>query len=127
MAFLLDTHIFYWVLLDSPLLRQEHRDLLSTTQDEIFVSAVTGWEIATKVRIGRWPEAAPLLPGLEQIVERAGLSRLMLSMAQAERAGTFAVDHKDPFDRLLAAQALDLGLTLVTVDPAMKLFGCSLT
>jgi PIN domain nuclease of toxin-antitoxin system len=65
MAFLLDTHVFYWVMRDSPLLRTEHRQLLIATDEPVIVSAVSGWEIATKVRLGKWPEAAPLLPGLE--------------------------------------------------------------
>lgn len=125
MAFFLDTHVFYWVVRDSPLLRVAHRQLLIATQEPVFVSAVSGWEIATKVRLGKWPGAAPLLPGLEGVIAQAGLEHLPLTIAQSERAGSFLVEHKDPFDRLLAAQALDRGLTLLTVDPAIKLFGCS--
>lgn len=124
MSLLLDTHVSYWVLLDSPRLRKRHRELLIAESEPVFVSAVTGWEIAAKVRLGKWPEAAPLLPGLDRVVEQAGMQLLALTMPQAERAGSFAVEHRDPFDRLLAAQALDRGLTLLTVDPAFELFGC---
>lgn len=124
MSYLLDTHVFYWVMRDSPLLRPAHRQLLSATQEPVFVSAVSGWELATKVRLGKWPEAEPLLPGLEGVIARAGLEHLPLTITQAERTGSFLVEHQDPFDRLLAAQALDRGLTLLTVDPALNLFGC---
>ena len=124
MSLLLDTHTFYWVIQDSPRLRPQHRAMLIAHEGPVFVSAVSGWEIATKVRLGKWPEAAPLLPGLSTSVGNAGLSLLPLTMAQAEMAGSFTANHKDPFDRLLAAQALDLGLTILTIDPAIALFGC---
>ncbi len=114
-------------MLDSPQLRKLHRELLIAEQGPVFVSAVTGWEISAKVRLGKWPEAAPLLPGLGRVVEQAGMQLLSLSLPQAERAGSFDVDHRDPFDRLLAAQALDQGLTLLTVDPAFELFGCRIS
>jgi PIN domain nuclease of toxin-antitoxin system len=58
------------------------------------------------------------------VAERAGLLSLPLTLAQAELAGGFAAAHKDPFDRLLAAQAIDRDLTLLTVDPALEGFGC---
>ena len=121
---LLDTHIFYWVVRDSPRLRTHHRELLLKAEVRPFVSAITGWEIAAKVRLGKWPEAAPLLPGLEAVIEQAGFQQLPLTMSQAERAGSFDVAHKDPFDRLIADQSLDQGLTLLTVDPVFALFGC---
>jgi PIN domain nuclease of toxin-antitoxin system len=124
MAFLLDTHTFYWVIRDSVELSSHHRRLLIETDQPVFVSSVTGWEIATKVRIGKWPEAASLVPGLKNVLERAGFEHLPLSIGQAEQAGSFQVGHKDPFDRLLASQALDLELTILSVDPAMSLFGC---
>lgn len=105
MALLLDTHVFYWVVLDSPRLSARHRRLLTADQSAKFVSAVTGWEIAATVRLGKWPDAAQLLPGLDKIVERAGFHHLPLTIVQAERAGSFTAEHRDPFDRLLAAQA----------------------
>ena len=124
MALLLDTHIFFWIVIDSPRLSAGHRQLLLSPPGPVFVSAVSGWEIAAKVRLGKWPEAAPLLPGLTQSVERAGIRHLPLTITQAERAGSFELPHKDPVDRLLAAQALDQDLTLLTVDPVFAAFGC---
>jgi PIN domain nuclease of toxin-antitoxin system len=124
MAFLLDTHVFFWIVIDSPQLSTAHRELLASDHGGVFVSAVSGWEIATKVRLGKWPQAEPLVPGLPLVVQRAGLRNLPLTLAQAERAGRLSAAHKDPFDRLLAAQAIDQDLTLLTVDLALKAFGC---
>ena len=126
MALLLDTHLFYWIVLGSSRLRPEHRLAVAAQREPVFVSAVTGWEIATKVKLGKWPEAAPLLPDIVEKVRAAGLTVQPLTLEQSVCAGGFDVPHKDPFDRLIAAQALDLDLTLVTVDPAFALFGCKL-
>lgn len=124
MALLLDTHVFYWIVLGSPRLRPEHKHLIVAFPNQVFVSSVSGWEIATKVRLGKWIEAAPLLPGLTNVVERAGLQSLPLTLAQAEIAGSLPGQHKDPFDRLIAAQAIDLDMTLLTVDLAFSGLGC---
>lgn len=85
---------------------------------------MTAWEIAIKVKIGKWPEAAPLLPDLESLVVRSGFQVLGVSMNQAERAGTLDLIHRDPFGRLLAAQALDLDIPIRSVDPAFRLLRC---
>lgn len=122
--YLLDTHIVFWALMDSQRLRAHHRALLSQQNVVFFVSAVTGWEIAAKVRLGKWAEAAPLVPGLAAAIDTAGFRQLSLTLDQAEMAGSFDSAHKDPFDRLLAAQAIDRCFTLLTVDPVFSEFGC---
>ena len=124
MALLLDTHIFYWAAKGSSRLTDVHRQLIQDRQSSVYVSAVTGWEIATKVKLGKWPEAAPSLPDLAGLVLRSGLQVLDITMTQAERAGSLELVHRDPFDRMLAAQALDLDIAILTVDPAFALFGC---
>jgi PIN domain nuclease of toxin-antitoxin system len=71
MGLLLDTHVFFRVLIGSDQLRPNHRQMVSDRTQPIFVSAVSGWEIAIKVKLGKWPEAAPLLPDLSsKIVAR---------------------------------------------------------
>ena len=122
---LLDTHILFWSLVDDTKMPAHVRRVLGEGGHQFFVSAVTGWEIATKVRIGKWPEAAALLPDLNGKVRLAGFGHAHLTLAQAERAGSFKADHKDPFDRLLAAQALDLRMTMLTVDAAFARLGCT--
>ena len=121
---LLDTHTVFWSLVLDPKLPARLRTCIEEEAETSFVSAVTGWEIAIKVKLGKWPEAGVLLPGLSTKIEAAGFELLPLTLAQAERAGSLDLVHRDPFDRLLAAQALDLDLMLATVDPAFAAFGC---
>ena len=124
MNYLLDTHVVFWVLVDDVRLPVPYRDVLTAGNHQFWVSAVTGWEIATKVRIGKWPEAQVLLPDLFTKVRLAGFKIAELTLEQAERAGSFPGGHKDPFDRLLAAQAIDREFTVLTVDPALASLGC---
>jgi PIN domain nuclease of toxin-antitoxin system len=102
-----------------------HRQVIRARDETIYVSAVSGWEIAIKVRLGKWPEAAVLLPGLSEKVRAEGFEVLDLTLAQAEKAGLLDLIHKDPFDRLLAAQSLVVGAPIATVDPAIALLGCA--
>ncbi len=96
---------------------------MESDDNRVYVSAVTGWDIAIKVKIGKWHEAATLLTGLSEKIEAIGFELLPLTLAQAERAGSLDLVDRDPFDRLLAAQALDLGIPIATVDPAIAGLG----
>ena len=126
MGLLLDTHVFYWAVKASDRLSAVHRQLIENRRDPVYVSAVTGWEIAIKVKLGRWPEAQALLPDLAGLVVRSGLQTIEITLAQAERAGSLDLVHRDPFDRLRAAQALDLDIPIATVDRAFAMFGCKI-
>jgi PIN domain nuclease of toxin-antitoxin system len=121
---ILDTHTLFWWLTDSELLPAHHRSLISTKTNEIFVSAVTGWEIAVKVKLGKWPEASPLLPDLTSKIMYEGFDILELSLAHAERAGLLDLVHRDPFDRMLAAQSIELDWPILTIDTALSSLGC---
>ena len=125
MSVLLDTHIFFWWITGSDRLSAHHGALLATTDEAIYVSAVTGWEMALKVKIGRWPDAAPLIPELEKTIAEEGLELLDITLAQAKLAGSLELVHRDPFDRMLAAQSIMLGIPIATVDPALKLLGAT--
>lgn len=127
MKAILDTHVFFWWMKQDPRLAAHHRALIEHDQNEIFISAVTGWEIATKVRLGKWPEAAVLLPDLAPKILAAGFDIIPLTFPQAERAGSLDHAHRDPFDRMLAAQALELDVILASVDPAFSAFGCKVS
>ena len=98
--------------------------MLEDQSNDVFVSAVTGWEIAIKVKIGKWPEAASLLPDLSAKIVAAGFELLPLTLTQAERGGSLELIHPDPFDRMLAAQALDLDIGLATNDSQIAGLGC---
>lgn len=124
MSIILDTHVFFWWITNDPRLEPRHRRAIEARGAPIYVSAVTGWEIGIKVKLGKWPEAAVLLPGLNEKVLDEGFNGLDLTIAQAERAGLLELVHKDPFDRLITAQSLMLDLPVATVDPAIALFGC---
>jgi len=114
---LLDTHVLVWWLTDSPSLPESVRPLIASRETTVFVSAASCWEIAIKVRSGKWSEAAGLVPGMADVLARAKLTPLAVTVSHAERAGLLRTDHKDPFDRLLAAQALEENLVLASVDP----------
>ena len=102
MAVLLDTHVFFWFIRNSPRLSPTYRQMIENRAEPAYISAVTGWEIAIKVKIGKWPEAAPLQPDLSAKIVAAGFELLPLTLAQAQRAGSLDLVHRDPFDRLLA-------------------------
>lgn len=91
-----------------------------------LVSAATAYEISNKVRIGKWPEADELAHRFMQIVESHGFAPLPVTPEHALEAGLIAVSHRDPFDRLLAAQAKLEGIPLVTADPVFREFGVKL-
>jgi PIN domain nuclease of toxin-antitoxin system len=122
-SFILDTHVFFWWITDHSRLEPQHRQLIEARGETIYVSAVTGWEIGIKVKLGKC--AAVLLPGLSEKVLDEGFEVLDLTLAQAERAGQLDLIHKDPFDRLLAAQSLLLDVPIATVDPALAMLGCN--
>lgn len=125
MSSLLDTHIFFWWITGSARLPQHHRSLIESAEETIYVSAVTGWELAIKVKIGKWPDAAELIPALENAIEQEGLHSLDVTLSQAKLAGSLELVCRDPFDRLLAAQSILLGMPIATIDPALKLLGAS--
>ena len=124
MKLLLDTHVFFWFVTNSPLLEARHRQLIADQNHLKVVSAVTGWEIALKFKLGKWPDAAALLPDLPGLVARSNLQSIDLTLRQAEMAGSLDLIHRDPFDRMLVAQSLDLDMPVLTVDSALARLGC---
>ena len=122
-GYLLDTHVFLWWLFDAPELSSTVRNTLADPSRRVLVSSASAWEIATKVRLGKLPEAKVLAEDLQGWIERAGFAELPMSVAHAQRAGSWALAHRDPFDRMLAAQSEIEGLALVSKDPALREFG----
>ena len=126
MRYLLDTHVLFWWITNDARLSPQHKALIASSGNEIYVSAVSAWEMAVKFKIGKWPEVGPLLPDVTAKVIAEGFLPLDITLQQAERAGLLDLVHRDPFDRVLAAQALDLQIAVLTVDPALRLLGCDL-
>jgi PIN domain nuclease of toxin-antitoxin system len=119
---LLDTHVFIWWLGDDSKLSARVRKLLADTDNEIFVSSVSAFEITTKFRLGKLPSAASFVNDIAELVTRAGFRDLPLTTAHASRAGLFSNPHRDPFDRLLAAQCLVEGTPIASIDAVLDTF-----
>ena len=126
MKLLLDTHTLLWWAFDSAELSPRIRALIADRSNTIFVSSASAWEISTKHRLGRLPEADVLVQDMTAWFVRAGLTELPITVAHAQRAGSLPQPHRDPFDRMLAAQALLEDLPIAGVDEALKAFGVAL-
>lgn len=121
---LLDTVAFIFWHADSPRLSASARAALLEAPDRVvYVSAATAFEIATKVRLGKLTVPAALLEDFAYVVEADGFRVLDVDVASAVRAGQLDTQHRDPFDRLIAAQAALHGATVVTNDAAFADLG----
>ena len=123
MRVLLDTHALLWWLADSRRLSERARAAIRNEANDVVVSAVSAWEIATKHRLGRLPEADGLAGDIRGTIVGQGFSELPISIADAERAGRLPGPHRDPFDRLLIAQALGHDLAIVSNEKPFDLYG----
>lgn len=121
MSYLIDTHILLWWLFDDPKLDNECRDIIRNPNCRIIVSSATAWEIATKYRIGKLPEAEQLVAEYSQILHQAKFTKLAITTAHALRAGSLPIDHRDPFDRMILAQAELENLPVITEDKAFQI------
>jgi PIN domain nuclease of toxin-antitoxin system len=124
MNYLLDTHSFIWWLNDSKKLSQRARRIISDSNNRIFVSHATQWEIAIKAAIGRlvFP-----VDRLELEVEENGFELLSLNTQHIMQIACLPMHHRDPFDRLLIAQAQKESLTLLSRDEMFASYDVSLT
>ncbi len=122
MTYLLDTHVMLWALTDPTRLGQTARDVIENRSSRLIVSAVSAWEITTKHRLGKLPQADVLLGGYAKHLDRLGVIRLSVTEDHALLAGRLDWNHRDPFDRMLAAQAMIESLVIITGDPAFA--GC---
>lgn len=111
---LLDTHALIWWLAGDEALSRRAREAIADEVNEIAISAASAMEIATKFRIGKLPGAALLAQNLEEIIAEQGFGELPISVHHARLAGEMNIAHKDPFDRLLIAQAQVEDLVLVS-------------
>ena len=115
MRYLLDTQVYLWFLVDSGRLSKKARSALDGAE-QLFVSAASVWEAAIKQAIGKLAvETADLVAG----IERSGFTELPVTASHAARVATLPHHHRDPFDRLLIAQAIVEPLHLLTADPGL--------
>ena len=124
MRLLLDTHAFlWWVFADPKLSRRARTAIEDDVENQVFVSAASAWEIATKYRIGKLPDAAVVADDVTGTIAEEGFNELSVSVRHAERAGRLVGHHQDPFDRMLIAQAMLDDLALVSNERAFDVYG----
>jgi PIN domain nuclease of toxin-antitoxin system len=116
MRFLLDTHTLLWAFTASSSLSTRARRLLEDGSNEILVSAVSAWEIATKVRLGKLPTGEELISDFSFYLKQLGVEALPISMEHALRAGRLPGEHRDPFDRMLIAQSQAEDIPILSND-----------
>lgn len=126
MRLLLDTHAFLWAVSEPARLPVRVRNSIRQRENELFVSAASAWEIATKFRLGKLPGADVVIAKFSDLLLELRASDLPITHVHALRAGGYTQPHADPFDRILAAQSEIEGLPLVSQDRALRQFGIEL-
>ena len=119
---LLDTHVFIWAISEPKRLSTKARNAIVKLENQVYVSPVTAYELSCKHRQGKLPSGAAIVASFAQQVAHLLASELPVSAPHALAAGQLDWDHRDPFDRILAAQAMVEGLTLVTADEDLQAF-----
>ena len=123
MNLLLDTNAFLWMSLDSPRLSETAREVMSDTDNDLYISAVSYWEIAIKVSIGKYSltESLDDFVGREIVTNR--LIPLAIDIDHAARVSTLPFHHRDPFDRMLIAQSVVEGFPIMGSDSVFDQYG----
>ena len=122
MTVLLDTNALLWALLKPTQLGLKATQAIADQDNAVLVSAASAWEIATKVRSGKLPGADALERDFVRAVHDAGYTLLDITVENALRAGRLVGTHRDPFDRMIAAQALALDIPIVSIDAKLDAF-----
>jgi PIN domain nuclease of toxin-antitoxin system len=123
-AYLLDSHALLWWWFDPDRLSTAVRELLSDPATPVLVSAASAWELSLKHHQGKLPELSGAIADLPGLLQADGFEALPISLAHGLRAGGYSQPHRDPFDRMLAAQAELERLVLLTADPQLSAFPC---
>lgn len=122
MALLLDTHTFLWLIHDDPRLSPVAAAKIANPETRVFVSVVSAWEIVIKQRTGKIALRAPISEWWDRVVGRLGLEVLNVTVDDVLAVEPLPLHHRDPFDRLLIAQAIRHNLPLVTADTAISAY-----
>jgi PIN domain nuclease of toxin-antitoxin system len=123
MRLLLDTHAFLWWLAGDEALSASARAAIGDETDAVFVSAASTWEISTKHRLGKLPGVSAIVGDLAEAIEGQGFVGLPIAIRHGQTAGALPGPHRDPFDRMLIAQALLDDLVLVSSERVLDAYG----
>lgn len=123
MKVLLDTHALLWWLFDDPKLSRRARRLIHDPENEVLVSSASAWEIATKFRLGKLAEAEDAVVRLPELIQASRMSELPVTVAHALLAGGLRHRHRDPFDRMLAAQSQIEAVPILSQDRKLTALG----
>jgi PIN domain nuclease of toxin-antitoxin system len=123
MRLLLDTHAFLWWVQDAPELSKKARASIANPDNECLLSLVSCWEIAIKVSLGKLTLPNPIERFVPEQLAANRFRQLDIGFRHVARVAGLTFHHRDPFDRLLAAQALEETLTMVTADPVFRRYG----
>ena len=123
MRLLSDTHAFIWWLEGSRRLSPQAQRAIADEENDVLISAASAWEIATKYRLGKLPSATTLARDVPGAIASQGFAELSITVADAVRAGALPGPHRDPFDRMLIAQAQARDLVLVSNETLFDEYG----
>ncbi len=123
MRLLLDTHAWLWWLAGDPALSQTARTAIEDEANSVLISAASAWEIATKHRLGKLPGVAAIIADLDGVILQQGFASLPISLRHGQAAGALPGPHRDPFDRMLIAQAMLENLVLVSNEQPFDVYG----
>jgi len=123
MRLLLDTHALLWWATNDTSLPEPSRRRIAEARSDVLVSAISAWEIAIKTRLGRLPSALPLMDDFEGFLVRQDFEALAVTVDHGLRAGLLPGHHKDPFDRMLIAQAQAENLAIISNDSVFDQYG----
>ncbi len=123
MKFLVDTHAFLWAILSPEKLTDRARKIFLDPEADLLISIATPWEMAIKAGVGRLNNGAAILTNFESLLAAGGYRTLETSIQHTIQSGLLPRYHKDPFDRLLIAQALDLRVPIISSDDVLDLYG----
>lgn len=123
MRLLIDTHALLWWLAGDERLTAAAREAIASRDNVVYVSAASAWEVATKHRLGKLPGAGPLAVDFAAEVSAQGFTALGITLGHGQDAGSLPGPHRDPFDRMLIAQARTERMALVSNERAFDAYG----
>lgn len=120
--YLLDTYTLLWYWTEPTNLSETAIEILTDDDNEIYVSSASVWEMATKHRKGKLGQASEILKNFAELIEKSDFQPLSVNWQHAKLSGEYALEHADPFDRMLVAQAQIEDLTLISCDTEIQAF-----